>query len=200
MNKQDENYEIHETSNARNRIGWQNEPDPTMKYLNPFASARNLANKRQTEVAFEIGVEIVEIIRLEQAIFTKVPRAYVDYYRKELNLPEGWEAGYRSFQRLLRQSAPRPIHGVWQFPQGEFTFRRWRLHNWPTMSQTGWCKAFCIHPAALYAIEKGARHHISPDILNAMVEANIFSEDQAKSFAWKIKQSQSRNLIASRAA
>ena len=172
------------------RLGWQNEPDDTMAYLNPFTSARNVALKKQSEIAQALGVEVVEVIRLEQAVFTYVPKNYVNYYVEELGMPRKWEVGYRTFQRLIRQSGPRPIYGVWQYPRGEITFRRWRLHNWPTMSQVGWCKAFCIHPAALYAIEKGAQHSVPSDILKALVEANIFNEDQARNFAWRVRQAQ----------
>jgi len=201
MNKKSDG-EIHEINSARGKIGWQNEADPTMEYLNPFTATRNKALLRQTEVAQNLGVDIVEVIRLEQAIFTHVPSAYVNYFVKTLGMPEKWEAGYRAFQRMLRQTGPRPIHGVWQYPKGELTFRRWRLHNWPTMSQMGWCKAFCIHPAALYAIEKSAKVVVPPDILKALIEANIFSEDQARGFARRIHQANLRasNQVEGRAA
>ena len=181
---------------SNGRIGWQNEPDPTMVYLNPFTAARNVGMKKQTEVAGELKIEPVEVIRLEQAIFTVVPKEYVEYYEHVLKMPDGWESGYRQFQRMLRQSAPRPIYGVWQMPRGELTFRRWRLHNWPTMSQMGWCKAFCIHPAALYAIEKGARTTVPTDIINALIEANIMSDEQARHFAWRIKQAAFSHKVA----
>lgn len=180
------------SSTVESKVGWQNEPDPTMAYLNPFTAARNNGGKKQTEVAKELGVDITDIIRLEQAIYTTVPDNFVEYYELVLQLPEAWQAGYRKFQAMMRASAPRPIYGVWQMPRGELNFQRWRLHNWPTLSQIGWCKAFCVHPAALYAIEKGGRGVVSTEILNALVEAHIMSEEQAKNFAWRIRQAAQR--------
>jgi hypothetical protein len=170
------------------RVSWQDYPDPSMLYLNPFTAARNKAKKRQTEIAAELNIEHLEVIRLEQAIFTRIPSNVSEYYMYKLGMPEAWEAGYRMFQRMLRTSAPRPIHGVWQMPRGELTFRRWRLHNWPTISQMGWCKAFAIHPSALYAIEKGATAQVPGDILMALIEANVMSEEQARNFAYRMRQ------------
>jgi hypothetical protein len=182
-----------EDENAKG-IGWQNEPDPTMRHLNPFTAARNMKGRRQTDIARALGLEnATDIIRLEQAIFDRVPAKVVAFYERELGLPRGWQAGYRAFQRRLRMSAPRPIDGVWQMPRGELTFRRWRLHNWPTMSSMGWCKAFCIHPAALYALEKGEQHRIPPQVLEALVEANIMSQEQAQNFAFRIQQAGSQH-------
>lgn len=170
-------------------IGWQNEPDPTMRHLNPFTAARNSAGRRQTDIARALGLEnATDVIRLEQAIFDRVPAKVVSYYERELRLPRGWQAGYRTFQKMLRRAAPRPIDGVWQMPRGELTFRRWRLHNWPTMSSMSWCKAFCVHPAALYAIEKGEQSRIPIQVLDALIEANIMSGEQAQSFAQRIRQ------------
>lgn len=190
----------HEIDEDHGRIGWQNLPDPTMEYLNPFSAARNFGGKKQTEIAKELGIQTVEVIRLEQAIFTTVPKNYVEYYEHVLDLPQTWKVGYRQFQTMLRRAAPRPIYGVWQMPRGELTFRRWRLHNWPTMSQMGWCKAFCVHPASLYAIEKGAKISVPVDIINALIEANVMSEEQARNFAWRIKQANARQQMAVRAA
>jgi hypothetical protein len=93
------------------------------------------------------------------------------------------------FQSLIRRAAPRPIYGVWRFPPGEITFARWRAYNWPTLSQVGFCKAFCIHPSALYAIEKGSQSTIPASIIQALIQANIMSEDQAKHFSYRIRQS-----------
>lgn len=171
-------------------VGWQNEPDPTMRHMNPFTAARNKSGRRQTDIAKALGLEnATDIIRLEQAIFDRVPAKVVTFYERELGLPRGWQAGYRTFQKLLRRAAPRPIDGVWQMPRGELTFRRWRLHNWPTMSSMGWCKAFCIHPAALYALEKGEQSKIPVQVLEALVEAHIMSDEQAQTFAQRIRQS-----------
>jgi len=164
------------------------EPDPTLPSLNPFTQARNLGRRRQTEVAEDLGLEVVDIIRLEQGILTDVPEKIVKYYMEELKLPEGWLAGYRLFQNYIRRAAPRPIYGVWRFPPGEVTFKRWRAYNWPTLSQMGFCKAFCIHPSALYAIENEARISVPPVILQALIQANIMSEEQAKHFAYRVKQ------------
>lgn len=175
-------------SESEKGVGWQNEPDPTMRSLNPFTQARNQGMRKQSEIAAELGIETTEIIRLEQAIFDRVSPNIVQYYTEMLGMPKAWQAGYRSFQRLIRQSAPRPIHGVWQMPPGELTFRRWRLHNWPTMSQMSWCKAFCIHPASLYAIEKGEKDRVPSQILSALIEAHVFSDEQARMFAFKVRQ------------
>jgi hypothetical protein len=190
------NVSVKDGSVKDDRIPWQDEPDPTMPSMNPFTQARNLALKKQTEIAESLGVGNTDIIRLEQAVFTFVSPKFIKFYTEELNLSENWEAGYRQFQRLMRIAAPRPIHGVWQKPPGEFTFRRWRLHNWPTLSQVGWCKAFCVHPAALYSIEKGASDSISVDILLALMEANIMNEDQARNFAFQIRSTLKRQRLA----
>jgi hypothetical protein len=168
--------------------GWQNEPDPTMPSLNPFAQARNLKMLKQSDVAEALSLKIVDIIRLEQGVLTSIPKYIVEYYTKELGMPKGWEAGYRMFQKMIRRSAPRPIHGVWQTPPNEFNFRRFRIYNWPTLSQTGWCKAFCVHPSSLYAIEKNVKQMLPHDILTALVEGNVMSEEQARQFALKIRQ------------
>lgn len=171
-------------------IGWQNEPDPTMRHLNPFTAARNNKGRRQTDIARALGLDnATDIIRLEQAVFDRIPGRIVSFYERELEMPRGWQAGYRTFQKMLRVSAPRPIYGVWQMPRGPLTFRRWRLHNWPTMSSMGWCKAFCVHPAALYALEKGEQAKVPPQVLEALVEAHIMSDEQAKSFAEHIRLS-----------
>lgn len=175
-------------STSERENGWQNEPDPTMPSLNPFTQARNLNWKRQSDIASALELNVVDIIRLEQGVLTQVPKATVRYYTDHLKMPVGWEAGYRMFQKAIRRSAPRPIHGVWRTPPGEFNFRRFRIHNWPTLSQTGWCKAFCVHPSSLYAIEKGAKHAVPHDILTALIEANVMSEEQARQFAYKIRQ------------
>lgn len=166
-----------------------NEPDPTLPSLNPFAQARNLSRRRQAEIAEDLGLEVVDVIRLEQGILTDVPEDIVKYYMEELKLPEGWLAGYRLFQGYIRRAAPRPIYGVWRFPPGEVNFRRWRNFNWPTLSQMGFCKAFCIHPSALYSIERdAARTSVPYIILQALIQGNIMSEDQAKHFAYRIRQ------------
>lgn len=171
--------------------GWQNEPDPTMPSLNPFAQARNLNGLKQSDIASDLDLHVVDIIRLEQGVLTNVPKYIVEYYTTELKMPKGWQAGYRMFQKLIRRSAPRPIHAVWQTPPGEFNFRRFRIYNWPTLSQTGWCKAFCIHPSSLYAIEKNSKQTLPHDILVALVESNIMSEEQARQFAFRIRQAAS---------
>jgi hypothetical protein len=170
-------------------IGWQNEPDLTMPSLNPFTTARNLSSKRQSDIAAALELDIVDVIRLEQGIVTQIPKAIAQYYTRELKMPTGWEAGYRMFQQSLRRSAPRPIYGVWRTPPGEFNFRRWRTYNWPTLSQMGWCKAFCVHPSSLYAVEMNTKQPLPSDILTALIEANIMSEEQARHFAFKIRQS-----------
>lgn len=175
-------------SETPRELGGQNEPDPTLPSLNPFTQARNINGRRQSDIASELGLEVVDIIRLEQGILSEIPPKTVKYYEEYLKLPEGWQAGYRMFQTAVRRSAPRPIHGVWRFPPGVTTFQRWRTFNWPTLSQMGFCKAFCVHPSALYAIEKNARVSVPYSILIALVEANIMSQDQAKHFAYRIKQ------------
>lgn len=168
-------------------IGWQNEPDPTMRSLNPFTQARNISMKKQSEIAEALNAEPVDIMRLEQAIYDRIPPVVAKYYEDELGLPKGWPAGYKHFQLLVRRSAPRPIHGVWQMPPGELNFRRWRLHNWPTMSSMSWCKAFCVHPAALHSVEKGEQPKIPHQILSALIEANIMSDEQARNFAYRVR-------------
>lgn len=172
-------------------MGWQNEADPTMPSLNPFTQARNLNLKRQTQIATALNLEVVDVIRLEQGILTKVPNAIARYYVDQLKMPIGWEAGYRMFQKSLRRSAPRPIYGVWRTPPGEFNFRRFRTYNWPTLSQMGWCKAFCVHPSSLYAIEKNSKSALPHDILTALIEGNVMSEEQARQFAFRIRQAAS---------
>lgn len=177
-------------TSASREYSWQNEPDPTMPSLNPFAQARNLNGRRQSEVADDLGTDVVEIIRLEQGLLGDIPEATVKYYRETLKLPEGWQAGYRMFQGMIRRSAPRPIHGIWRFPPGQINFQRWRVYNWPTLSQMGFCKAFCIHPSSLYVAEKTTtRKGVPYSILVALIEANVMSEDQAKHFAYRIRQS-----------
>lgn len=168
--------------------GWQNEADPTMPSLNPFTQARNRSIKRQSEIATALELEVIDIIRLEQAILTKIPKEVSRYYTSKLDMPIGWEAGYRMFQQAIRRSAPRPIYGVWRTPPGEFNFRRFRTFNWPTLSQMGWCKAFCVHPSSLYAIEKNSKQALPHDILTALIEGNVMSEEQARQFAFRIRQ------------
>lgn len=181
------NTNAYSPSNSRD-VGWQNDPDPTMPSLNPFAQARNINSRRQSEIAEDLKLDMVDIIRLEQGVLTEIPDATIKYYELELKLPEGWRAGYRMFQKTVRRSAPRPIFGVWRMPPGELTFRRWRVYNWPTLSQMGFCKALCVHPSSLYAIEKDARNTVPPIILTALIEAQIMSEEQARQFAFRIRQ------------
>lgn len=171
--------------------GWQNEPDPTMPSFNPFVQARNIKGKQQSEVATALSLDVIDIIRLEQGILTTIPKSIADYYRQELDIPKGWEAGYRMFQQLMRRSAPRSIHGVWKTPPGELNFRRFRIYNWPTLSQIGWCKAFCVHPSSLYAIEKNPKQALPYDIMNALIDGNVMSEEQARQFAFRIRQAAS---------
>lgn len=172
-------------------VGWQDDPDPTMPSLNPFTQARNISFKKQSDIATALGLEVVDIIRLEQGILTKVPNEISRYYTSQLGMPIGWEAGYKMFQKALRRSAPRPVYGVWRTPPGEFSFRRFRTFNWPTLSQVGWCKAFCVHPSSLYAIEKNAKQVLPHDILTSLIEANVMSEEQARQFAFRIRQAAS---------
>jgi hypothetical protein len=51
---------------------------------------------------------------------------------------------------------------------------------------------FCVHPAALYAIERGTKPNVPAEILKALIEANVMSEDQAREFAARIRQANLR--------
>lgn len=182
-------YEMQDDNDPEN---WSEQPpDKTMPSLNPFLQARILANKTQAQLGREINVSPLYILRVEQGLFSAPPDPIVKHYTSKLGLPQAWEAGYANFRKLTRMSAPRPITGMAEKPLDPYTFRRWRLHNWPNLSQIGWCKAFCVHPASVYAIENGTQASVPKEVLTALIEARIFSEDGARFFAYVIKKNQS---------
>lgn len=182
----DGNITPHDRASSKG-IGWQNLPDPTIRSINPFTQARNLSGKMQLDIANDLEVTPLYVMRLEQAVFGRVPERVSQYYTSTLGMPDYWEAGYRTFQRLMRTSAPRPITGKLEMPSPPVDFRRWRITNWPTMSQVGWCKALCVHPASLYAIEKGGQDKVPAEILAALIEAKLMDAEQARVFAGRIR-------------
>lgn len=175
----------------RDPENWQEAPpDKTMPSLNPLMMARIVSGKTMIDVARAVGVSPLFILRMEQGLYRDPPMGVVDYYTKMLDMPDDWQDRYNHFRLMSRLAAPRPIHGVAESPIAPFTFKRWRLHNWPNVSQIGWCKAFCVHPAGVYSVEKGEQVRVPEEVLIALVEARIYSNEGVRKFAYAIKQTQ----------